>query len=103
MIKSELIDNIAKKYPFLSYSVVESAVNVILESMIGELGAGGQVHIRGFGNFFILKRKAIMGRNPKTGVALLIGARHVVSFRTGKELKKRVDEYSNQYPIKKLL
>jgi nucleoid DNA-binding protein len=44
-----------------------------------------------------------MGRNPKTGVALLIRARHVVRFRTGKELKKRVDEYSNQYPIKKLL
>jgi len=103
MIKSELIDNIAKKYPFLSYSIVESAVNVILESMIRELETGGQVHISGFGKFSILKRKAIMGRNPKTGEEIFIKERHVVRFRTGKELKKRVDESSNHYPIQNLL
>ena len=103
MIKSELINNIAKQFPNLTHLRVEEAINAIFENIINELANGGHVEIRGFGSFFVQNRRAIMGRNPKTGEALLIKARHVVRFRTGKELKKRVDDSSSQYPIKKLL
>lgn len=98
MTKLELINNIAK-LSHLSRSNVDLAVNVMLQRLMDELGAGRQVHIRGFGSFIIYKRSTMMGRNPKTGEALLIKSKHLVRFRSGKELKKRVNESSKQYPI----
>ena len=49
MTKLELINNIAK-LSNLSRSNVDLAVNVMLQRLMDELGAGGQVHIRGFGS-----------------------------------------------------
>jgi integration host factor subunit beta len=102
MVKSELINTLAKQFPNLSYSVVETAVKVIIESMINELSNGGQVEIRNFGRFSVRKRKATMGRNPRNGQSVLIKERHIVHFNTAKELKARVNKLSKEYSIKKV-
>jgi DNA-binding protein HU-beta len=45
------------------------------------------VTLVGFGTFFVGKRAARAGRNPRTGVAIKIKAAKVPKFRAGKALK----------------
>lgn len=99
MIKSELINKIAKQFPNLTHLRVEEAINAILENIINELANGGHVEIRHFGRLSARKRNAIIGRNPRNGEAVLIDARYVVRFKSAKELNTRVNESAGEYPI----
>ena len=47
-----------------------------------------KVQIIGFGTFEVKKRAARMGRNPKTGEAMKIGASKSVGFKPSSTLKK---------------
>jgi integration host factor subunit beta len=67
--------------------------------MITELASGGRVEIRGFGAFSLKHRRAKIGRNPKTGVAVSIPQKHSVYFKPGADLKKRVDDSSHMFKI----
>jgi len=49
------------------------------------------VTLVGFGTFYIGKRSARTGRNPRTGAAIKIKAAKVPKFRAGKELKDSVN------------
>jgi integration host factor subunit beta len=102
MTKSELINILSNKQKHLSNADVEIAVNVILKCIEDALAKGGRVEIRDFGSFSLRFRAARIGRNPKTGEAVAIEKTHLVHFKMGADLKKRVDESSSQYPIKKL-
>ena len=99
MIKSELINLIASKQTHLSIIDVDAAVHCIIEKMITELASGGRVEIRGFGAFSLKHRKAKIGRNPKTGVAVSVPQKHTVYFKPGADLKKRVDDSSTTFKI----
>ena len=70
-------------------------VKVILDSMSGVLSKGGRVEIRGFGSFALNHRPPRKGRNPKTGVSVMVPAKYVPHFKAGKELRERVDAKSN--------
>ncbi len=91
MIKSELIAALAEENPHLTGRDVERVVSVILESMIGALEAGGRVELRGFGAFSVRSREARPGRNPRTGAAVQVRAKHVPFFKSGKELRARLN------------
>ena len=99
MIKSELINLIASKQTHLSIIDVDAAVHCMIEKMITELASGGRVEIRGFGAFSLKHRKAKIGRNPKTGVAVSVPQKHSVYFKPGADLKKRVNDSSNEFKI----
>jgi integration host factor subunit beta len=99
MIKSELINLIASKQTHLSIIDVDAAVHCMIEKMITELASGGRVEIRGFGAFSLKHRKAKIGRNPKTGIAVSVPQKHSVYFKPGADLKKRVDDSSNEFKI----
>lgn len=92
MTKSELIQRLAKRYPYLYQRDVERLVNTILENISQTLVEGGRVELRGFGAFSIRKREARKARNPKNGAEVFIGERHTIYFRTGKELRERVNK-----------
>jgi integration host factor subunit beta len=102
MTKSELINLLSRKQKHLSSADIEAAVNIIIACMEDELAKGGRVEIRDFGAFSLRFRAARIGRNPKTGEAVAIAQTHAVHFKMGADLKKRVDESSSQYKIKKL-
>jgi integration host factor subunit beta len=91
MIKSELIAALAEEYPHLAQKDVERAVAVILESMIQALENGGRVELRGFGAFSVRGRPARPGRNPRTGEAVEVPAKHVPFFKSGKDLRARLN------------
>ena len=91
MIKSELIAALAGENPHLTQRDVERLVDVIFEAMIRALERGGRVELRGFGAFSVRSREARPGRNPRTGAAVHVRAKHVPFFKSGKELRARLN------------
>ncbi len=91
MIKSELIGALAAENPHLTQREIERVVGVVLERMIQALETGGRVELRGFGAFSVRSRPARAGRNPRTGAAVSVRAKHVPFFKSGKELGGRLN------------
>ena len=99
MTKSELIETLAKKQPYLALKDVELAVKCVIEKMNQALSSGDRVEIRGFGSFSLHKRPPRIGRNPKTGESVSLPEKHVPHFKPGKELRDRVDGARDKYEI----
>lgn len=91
MIKSELIEKLAEDHPHLYQRDVERVVNTVLEEITVALEDGNRVELRGFGAFSVRNRPARQGRNPRTGESVSVKEKHVPFFKTGKELRERVD------------
>ena len=99
MTKSEIIDILSRKQSHLSSRDVESSVKLLLDKMSDTLSEGGRIEVRGFGSFSLHHRAARKGRNPKTGDQVALAPKHVPHFKPGKELRERVNEPREQYPI----
>ena len=91
MIKSELVQRIASQNPHLYQRDIEKIVTAILDEMVGALRRGERVELRGFGAFSVKLREARQGRNPRTGVVVAIGKKAVPFFKSGKELRARLN------------
>lgn len=91
MIKSELIAKLAEANPHLYHRDVERLVNTIFEEITNALARGDRVELRGFGAFSVRSRPARRGRNPRTGAPVSVEEKHVPYFKTGKELRERID------------
>lgn len=91
MIKSELVKRIADQNPHLYHRDVETVVNTILESITEALARGDRVELRGFGAFSTKQRRERIGRNPRNGDKVPVKAKRVPAFRTGKELRMRLN------------
>ena len=91
MIKSELVQRIAEHNPHLYQRDVENIVNAILDEIVAALARGDRVELRGFGAFSVKSRGARTGRNPRTGTAVSVDAKRVPYFKTGKELRERLN------------
>ena len=90
MTKSELIELLTQRQAHLKGEDVDLAVKAMLEMMGGALAAGDRLEVRGFGSFSLHFRPPRTGRNPKTGDAVALPAKHVPHFKPGKELRERV-------------
>ena len=90
MVKSELIELIAAKADITS-TQAEDVVNTFFNSIIESLTSEGRVEIRGFGAFTVRKYKAYSGRNPKTGEKIEVPEKKLPFWKTGLELRQRVD------------
>lgn len=91
MIKSELIQRLTEENPHLYHRDVERIVSTVFDEIAGALSDGDRVELRGFGAFSVKKRDARMGRNPRTGDAVPVPEKHVPFFKTGKELRLRLN------------
>ena len=91
MIKSELIQKIAEENPHLFQRDVERIVATVFEEIIEAMAAGHRVELRGFGAFSRKGRSARIGRNPRTGDAVEVEEKFVPVFKTGKELRLRLN------------
>ena len=92
MIKSELVQMIADKNPHLYHRDVENVVNAILDEITKALATGNRVELRGFGAFSVKNRPARVARNPKTGEKVEVEEKWVPFFKTGKELRERLNK-----------
>lgn len=91
MTKSELIERIMETNGFLNRKESELVVNIIFDSMAKALKDGDKVEIRGFGSFTVRERESREARNPKNGEIVRIPAKRAPFFKTGKDLKERVN------------
>jgi integration host factor subunit beta len=91
MIKSELVQRIAVQNPHLYQRDVENIVNAILNEIIAALARGDRVELRGFGAFSVKYRQARIGRNPRTGADVSVNGKSVPFFKTGKEIRERLN------------
>ncbi len=91
MTKSELIQRLAEMNPHLYQRDVERIVNTIFDEISAALTRGDRVELRGFGAFSVKKRPPRMGRNPRTGEAVHVEAKSVPFFKSGKEMRERLN------------
>jgi integration host factor subunit beta len=91
MIKSELVQRIAAQNPHLYTRDIEKIVNAILDEMVEVLRRGDRFELRGFGAFSVKLRGAREGRNPKTGAVVPVSKKAVAYFKTGKEMRVRLN------------
>ena len=98
MTKSDLINRIMEygiREEINSLStkmVVKQGVQVLIDNLASSLAEGRRIEIRGFGSFYLSKRPARVGRNPKTGERVEVPARNMPHFKTGKELNDRINK-----------
>ena len=90
MNKQELIDAVAKSAD-ISKAAAGRALDGAITAIKGSLKRGQGVTLVGFGTFYVGKRAARSGRNPRTGASIKIKAAKVPKFRAGKALKDSVN------------
>jgi integration host factor subunit beta len=91
MTKSDLIAQLAARFPQLVTKDADLSVKMILEAMADALARGDRIEIRGFGSFSLNYRPPRTGRNPKSGEKVDVPEKWVPHFKAGKELRERVD------------
>jgi integration host factor subunit alpha len=69
-------------------------IDAFFDLVSGSLVDGNDVKISGFGNFQIRTKAPRPGRNPRTGEAIPIKARRVVTFHASQKLKEQIQEQS---------
>ena len=90
MNKSDLAQALAKK-DHLSAKNARMVVDMIFEIMAESLSRGQKIEIRGFGSLTIREYGAYTGRNPRTGELARVKPKKLPYFKTGKDLKDRLN------------
>ena len=91
MIKSELIERISSQNPHLYQRDIEKVVNAIFDEVVKALRRGDRVELRGFGAFSARLRGPHQGRNPRTGAAVPVAKKAWPYFKTGKDMRARLN------------
>ena len=91
MNKLELISAL-KAEANMSKAEAAKVVQIFFDNMSEAMARGERVEIRGLCSFFIKEYKSYTGRNPKTGDRVLIKPKRLPFFKSGKELRERVDQ-----------
>ena len=90
MVKSELIENLSERAD-ITLAKAEEVVDLFFNAITDTLAKGDRVEIRGFGAFTVRVYKSYTGRNPKTGDQITVPPKKLPFWKTGQELKQRVD------------
>ena len=91
MTKSDLIKRLAESNPHLFLRDIERIVSTVFEEIGDALADGNRVELRGFGAFSVRPRGERTGRNPRTGDEVQVPSKLVPYFKTGKELRERLN------------
>ena len=86
MNKSDLIAKMTERLSG-DRTMAVAAVNGVLEEIEGSVARGERVSLSGFGTFDRRERAPRLGRNPRTGEAIRVGASVVPVFRAGTGFK----------------
>lgn len=108
MTKKEIVKTIcdqANKKKLLKGNLTQLATKEIVQwtfdAIIETLVTEGRIELRNFGVFEVKQRKPRKARNPKTGAAVSVEAKNVVTFQPGKEMEEKVKQYAKPADRKK--
>ncbi len=90
MLKSDLINILVVKRG-VTQKQAEATIETVFDSMKDALCRGENIEIRGLGAFHVKHYEGYQGRNPKTGEVIPVKPKRGILFRTGKELRDRVN------------
>src|SRR5512140_3128481 len=90
MLKSDLSNILVVKRGD-TQKQAEATIETIFDSMKDALCKGENIEIRGLGAFHVKHYEGYQGRNPKTGEVIPVRPKRGILFRTGKELRDRVN------------
>lgn len=90
MLKSDLVNILVEKRG-VTQKQAEATIETIFEAMKEALCRGENIEIRGLGAFHVKSYQGYQGRNPKTGQIIPVKPKRGLLFRTGKELRDRVN------------
>jgi DNA-binding protein HU-beta/integration host factor subunit beta len=71
--------------------VIRRVLGGITEALVNE----GRIELRNFGVFAVKGRRPRRARNPRTGEAVDVPARRVVTFKPGRQMGERVGRLTN--------
>jgi integration host factor subunit beta len=91
MTRSELVQRLAERNPHLYLRDIEKIVDTVFDDITAALVRGDRIELRGFGTFSVKERQARTGRNPRTGQSVLVEGKRLPFFKTGKELRERLN------------
>ncbi len=91
MNKTQLIESVATQTKGTKADATRY-IDAVFSAIQGSLKKGNEVRLVGFGTFYVAKRKATTGRNPRTGQPIKIAASKQPKFRPGKQLKDSVNK-----------
>ena len=91
MKKSDLIVALSEKEGIREQEAYQ-IVNLMFDGFTDTLRKGGRIEIRGFGSFTVRNYPPYLGKNPKTGSRVKVGAKKLPYFKVGKELKEEVNK-----------
>ena len=91
MTKSDLIKQLTDANPHLYLRDIERIVSTAFDEVTEALVRGDRVELRGFGAFSVRHRGSRVGRNPRTGETVTVPDKVVPYFKTGKELRERLN------------
>jgi len=74
-------------------------VELFFEKIRQSLESGESVKLSGFGGFSIREKNSRPGRNPKTGEAVPVGARRVVTYRASQKVKDDVGANTDRIDV----
>ncbi len=91
MIRSELLQALARENPGMRAEEIEKVVSTFFDEIAQRLARGGRVELRGFGAFSTREREGRRGRNPRTGETVEVPGKRVPYFKPGKEMRARLN------------
>ena len=94
MTKNEIVRSISEDLGLTQLktnAIVQKVFDAILQTLVDE----GRVELRNFGVFEVKRRAPRKARNPRTGEAVFVPEKSVVTFRPGQIMQQRVESLGN--------
>ena len=92
MVRSELLQKMRNLHPNILSRDMEKIFEVIFSEFTEAFYRNENIEIRGFGTYKIIKRKARLGRNPKTSESVQIPAKKAIKWKMSKILYNRLNK-----------
>ena len=92
MVRSDLLQKMCNLYPGILRKDIKKIIEIIFLESIEALRNGQNIEIRGFGTFKIVKRKARVGRNPKSSKLVQIPEKKAIKWKISKTFFNRLNK-----------
>ena len=92
MVRSELLQKMCNLYPNIIRKDIEKILEIIFLETTKALCGDQNIEIRGFGTYKIIKRKARIGRNPKSSKLIQIPEKRAIKWKMSKTFFSRLNK-----------
>ena len=98
MTKKEIVRTISEEIGLTQLQTKE-IVQKTFDAIVNTLVAEGRIELRNFGVFEVKRRAPRQARNPRTGKAVRVPEKFVVTFKPGKDMEERVKQLERQAAV----